>query len=55
MFNYILGLVKDPQFVIDSCDYALAFGELEDFSSKTLQICMEDILNFHLDMLMMGA
>ena len=52
MFNYILGVVNSPQFVIDSCDLALTFGEFEDFSSNVLQLCMEDIFNFHIDMLM---
>lgn len=54
MFNNFLETVKSPQFVIDSCDLALAFGEFEDFTSKCLQSCMEDIFNFHVDM-MMGA
>lgn len=52
MYEYIIGLVKDPQFVIDVCDYALCFGEFEDFSSHVFDVCMEDVLNFHLDMLL---
>lgn len=54
MFNQILGVVNSPQFVIDSCDLALAFGEFKDFNSIALQSAMEDIFNFHVDV-MMGA
>ena len=52
MFERILGLVKDPQFIVDSCDLALVFGECDDFTSNELQSAMEDIFNFHVDMLM---
>lgn len=52
MFNKIIGVVNSPQFVIDSCDLALAFGEFEDFTSQCLQSSMEDIFNFHIDMMM---
>lgn len=52
MFNKIIGVVNSPQFVIDAVDLALAFGEFEDFSSNAFQLCMEDIFNFHIDMLM---
>lgn len=52
MFYNFLEAVKSPQFVIDSCDLALVFGELEDFSSEELQSSMEDITNFHIDMIM---
>ena len=51
MFNIILGLVTSPQFVVESCDLALAFGECEDFSSEILQESMENIFNFHVDMI----
>lgn len=52
MFNTFLEIVKSPEFVIDSCNLALAWGELPDFTSKVLELSMEDILNFHIDMIM---
>ena len=52
MFNDFVGLVTSLEFVVESCDLALVFGEFNDFTSVELQSAMEDIFNFHVDMLM---
>ena len=50
MFKNILGLVTSPQIVIDAVDLALVFGERTDFEEEEIAICIEDIINFHIDM-----
>lgn len=52
MFNSFLGAVTAPQFVIDSVDLALCFGEFNEFTSKALESAMEDIFLFQADMIM---
>jgi len=52
MFHNFVGLVTSPEFVVESCDLALVFGELNDFTSVELQSAMEDVFNFHVEMLM---
>ena len=51
-FEDFLGLVTSPQIAIDATDYALVFGEATDFSDKMLEICIEDIINYHIDVAM---
>lgn len=53
-FNQFIGLVTSPQVVIDAVDLALVFGELDDFSEDELSLCIDDIINFHID-IAMGA
>ena len=50
MFKRFLRLVTSPQVVIDSVNLATVFGELDDFSEDELSLCIEDIINFHIDM-----
>ena len=52
MFNKVIGLVTSPEIAIEACDIALVFGELEDFSDKELEICINDIINYRIDVLM---
>lgn len=51
-FNNFIGLVTSPQVAIDAVDLALVFGELDDFSENELAMCIDDIINFHIDVAM---
>lgn len=45
MFDTIIGLVKDPQFVIDSIDFALSF------EYPSLDLAIEDLFWFNVDII----
>ena len=49
MFNDFLNFVKGLQFVKESCDYALC--SFDDFSSKALEIGMETMVDFKIEMM----
>ena len=50
MFMKILGLVTSPQIVIDAIDICTYSGELEDWNEEELNLWINDIINFHIDM-----
>ena len=50
MFMKILGLVTSPQIAIDAIDICTYSGELEDWNEEELNLWINDIINFHIDM-----
>lgn len=52
MFNLFIGLVTSPQIAIDAVNMCTCFGEVENFPEDEISIWINDIINFHIDMLM---
>lgn len=49
MFNKIIGLVTSPQVAMEACQIATVFGELNDFSENEIGLCVNDYINFIID------
>ena len=50
MFMKILGLVTSPQITIDAIDMITASGKFEEWNEDELNLWINDIINFHIDM-----
>lgn len=51
MIKGILELVTSSQIAIDAVDLLLTvFGEVEDWGEEDLSLCLNDVINLHVDM-----
>lgn len=51
MFNKIIGYVTDPQFAIDAVDLAICFEEEYLSYDNELEVALDDIFWFNVDMM----
>lgn len=49
-FENFLELVTAPQVAIDATDFALVFGDLDDWGDNEIHVLLNDIITYHMDM-----